>query len=111
MWYILGMAKLDRTQIEHVAKLAKLPISSNELSTFQGQLSEITEYVSKISNFQFPISNREATSSAYEIPISNFQTGREDKMDTKRCLTQEEATGNAKNKHNGLFMVDAIFKE
>mgnify|MGYP001575594361 CR=1 FL=1 len=100
------MGKLDRVEVEHVAGLAKIPLSSKELSTFQGQLGEITEYVGKIG--KIPITKHQIPN---ELKIQNtkLQTGREDKTGTERCLTQEEAVSNAKNKYNGLFAAEAVF--
>lgn len=97
------MAKLDRVQVEHVAKLAKLPISSKELSTFQEQLTKIVEYVGKIAELK-------TENSKLKTKTKNLKTSREDKVKGE-CLTQEEATGGAKNVHNGLFVVPAIFEE
>ena len=98
------MAKLGRVGVEHVARLAKLPISSKELSSFQEQLSEITEYVGRIAELKTKNLKRKTT-------IKNLKVSRKDERDAKECLTQEEAVSNTKNVHNGLFVVPAIFKE
>ncbi|MBI2007114.1 MAG: Asp-tRNA(Asn)/Glu-tRNA(Gln) amidotransferase subunit GatC [Candidatus Blackburnbacteria bacterium] len=100
------MAKngLTRKQVEHVAKLAKLSIPSNELSVFGGQLSEITEYVSKISNVKVQMPKK------VQISKPKTNASREDKTNAERCLTQEEAVSGAKNKQKGLFVVPAIFE-
>lgn len=101
------MAKLNRMQVEHVVKLARLQISSKELSTFQEQLSEITSYVGKIG--EIPITKHQI-SNKLQIINSKVKITRKDGARAE-CLTQEEATGNAKNVHNGLFVVPAIFEE
>lgn len=97
------MAKLDRKQVEHVAKLAKLSISSGELPKFGGQLGKIVEYVGKIAELKTQKSKVKTTT-------QNSKVSREDGA-KRECLAQEEATGNTKNKHNGLFVVPAIFEE
>ncbi|MFC1625633.1 Asp-tRNA(Asn)/Glu-tRNA(Gln) amidotransferase subunit GatC [Patescibacteria group bacterium] len=43
------MAKLNIKDVEHVAKLAKLSISSKEVSLYQTQLSSVIDYVKNLS--------------------------------------------------------------
>lgn len=100
--------KLGKSDIEHVARLARLPVSSKELSTFQEQLSEITSYVGKIG--EIPITKHQI-SNKLQIRNLKLQTVRKDEVDARRCLTQEEAVSNTKNVHNGMFVVPAIFEE
>ncbi len=40
--------KLTADQVKHVAKLANLPLFSDEEEKYSGQLSEILEYVDKL---------------------------------------------------------------
>ncbi len=40
--------KIDRQQVEKVAKLARLDLSDGELTEFTGQLSSILEYIEKL---------------------------------------------------------------
>jgi aspartyl-tRNA(Asn)/glutamyl-tRNA(Gln) amidotransferase subunit C len=42
--------KIDRNQIVHVAKLARLSLSGNEMEEFTNQLSGIIDYVEKINS-------------------------------------------------------------
>lgn len=44
--------KIDEAQVRHVAKLAKLSLSEEEVSRFAAQLSDITEYVEKINEME-----------------------------------------------------------
>lgn len=99
------MAKLDRMQVEHVAKLAKIPVSSGELSKFGGQLGKIVEYVGQISK------SKPQNPKQFQISKSKTKELRKDEIDGKQCLTQEEATTNAKNVHNGLFVAEAVFED
>lgn len=103
--------------MEHVAKLANLPLSTSETETFQGQLSEVVEYIGKISkikNQKLKISEREKTETETEKDKGEkhkIAVQREDAMRLDKCLTQEDALLGTKNKHNGLFLVPAIFEE
>lgn len=94
---------LTKQQVEHVAKLANLPLTSSEIETFQEQLSEVVEYVGKIQEVH----------SAQGIVHKGAEgkAGREDAARSDECLTQEEAVSGTENKHNGLFVVPAIFEE
>lgn len=101
--YILGMAKggLSRSQVEHVARLAALPLSSKEVTLYQAQLSQIVGYIGKISK-------AEGIEQKAEKRLANI--ARKDERDV-RTLSQKDATSGGKNVHNGLFVVPAIFEE
>lgn len=120
------VTKLGKLDIEHVARLAKLPVASNELPKFSGQLGKIVEYVGQVSkspslaersgagkilNPNQSLTRAKARNKQFQNPKSKTNAVRRDEVGGKEYLTQEEATGNAKNKHNGLFVVPAIFGE
>lgn len=92
--------KLTAKQVEHVAKLANLPITTEETSQFQKQLSETVEYVGEISKVKTQKSKLD-----HEEKVRT----REDKVNVEQCLTQEEATSGGKNVHNGLFVAQHVF--
>lgn len=97
------MARLARLDSMSSARLARLPVSSNELPKFSGQLGKIANYVGKISNVKSQMSKVKSTS-------QNAKVLREDQTKGE-CLTQKEAMRNAKNVHNGFFMTGAVFEE
>lgn len=43
------MAKLDISQIEHIAKLSRLELTKEEKELYSGQLSSVLEYVDQLS--------------------------------------------------------------
>lgn len=108
LWYILGMAKssLTKNQVEHTARLANLPLTTSEIETFQEQLSEVVEYIQKMPNIKYQISN---IRKRQEAGLKN--SAREDVTHADKCLTQEDALSGTEKKHNGLFVVPAIFEE
>jgi len=95
--------KLSEKEVEHVAGLANLKLSRQEISKFQKQLSEVLNYVEILKEVK-----------AKDVEPTSQVTGlenvfREDK--TEKCLTQEEALSGTKQKHKGRFKVKAIFEE
>ena len=95
--------KLTKDQVKHVAKLAKLTISDEEVDKLESQLSETLEYVDKLN--EIDTENVEPTQSV--TGLSNVM--RDD--ETGPSLSQKEALQNAKSTEKGFFKVKAIFKE
>lgn len=95
--------KLNRDQVKHVAKLANLPITSEEEEKYSEQLSNILDYFEQLNNVD--TSNVE--------PIFNISDQSnvmaEDEVSTN--LSQEEALLNAPQKRNGFFVTKGIFEE
>lgn len=92
-----------KIDIDHVAKLANLPLKPEEKEKFEKQLSKILFYVEKLN--EVDTKNVEAISQVTGLE----NVIREDK--TSPCLTQEEALSNSKSNHNGLFKMPAILEE
>lgn len=91
--------------VKHIAQLACLDLSDDEIRSLFPQFSSILNLVSKIK-----ILNTDNVTETSQV-TGQENVFREDTVDSKRILTQEEALFNAKNKHNGYFVVDAIFEE
>ena len=89
--------------LDHIAKLANIPISDKEKERFGKQLEDVLSYFSKLKEVDTekiqPIAN-----------VADLQNvTREDQP--APSLTQEEALSGASKKHDGFFEVDAIFEE
>lgn len=98
-----GQAKVGEIDIDYVAKLANLPLTPKERSTFSKQLQEVLGYISKL---------QEADTKNID-PIGHI-TGLANitKDDaTISSISQEEALANAPKTYNGFFEVEAIFEE
>ncbi len=92
-----------KIDISHIAKLANLPLSSNEKTKFEKQLDETVEYVEELNKVD-----------TKDIEPTSQVTGLENvtRDDTaKPSLSQDEALSNTKSKHNGFFKVNAIFND
>lgn len=96
--------KFSTEDVKHVAKLANLPLTDKEYQVFFPQLAAILGFVSKLQQIE--------TKNVVETSQVTGQTNvfREDEIEVTRQLSQEEALKNAKAKHNGFFIVSAIFK-
>lgn len=95
--------KLSKNQVKHVAKLANLPISDEELEKYSQQLSKILDYIDLLNKVD--TKNLE--------PLFNV-TGlenilREDEI--SEGLTQEEALQNASSSKDGYFTTKGVFEE
>lgn len=87
----------DRDQVLHVAKLARLELSDEEVSTMTSELSGILEHVERIS--ELDLSGVEPTS--HVVALENVL-----RADVPRSsLEPEEALANAPDPVNGAFRV------
>lgn len=94
--------KLTIDEVKHVAKLANLPLSDEEIILFIVQLSAILDFVSKLQK----IDTKNIKETSQITGLENVF--RADEIDTLRLLTQEDALANAKETHNGYFKVPKI---
>ncbi|MBI3954849.1 Asp-tRNA(Asn)/Glu-tRNA(Gln) amidotransferase subunit GatC [Candidatus Gottesmanbacteria bacterium] len=96
---------IHSSDIKHIAKLANLDLNDEQIKKITPQFSSVLDLVSQIQKL-----NTENVIETSQV-TGQENVFREDEVDTKRILTEEEALSNAKNKHNGYFIVDAIFEK
>jgi len=97
------MTLIMKINIKHIAKLANLTLTTDEETKFAKQLEATLETVNEL--------NKVGTD---DIEITSQVTGLENVMDqdvAQPSLSQKEALANAKNTHNGFFIVKAILEE
>ena len=87
-------------EVKHVAKLANLILSEEELATFPGQLDKIFGYAAKLD--ELDTEGVVPTTHAF----SNKNAFREDEM--KDSLTREEALLNGPEQNGEAFVVPKI---
>lgn len=92
-----------KININHLAKLANLPLSDEEKNKFEKQLKDTVEYVNQLE--EIDTKNIEPTSQVTGLE----NVTREDKAEPS--MSQEDALQNAKNKKNGMFVVPAILEQ
>ena len=98
------MAKLTKADVVHVAKLANLSLTEDEVEKFLKQLSSVVEYVSELESVD--TSNIEPTSQTSGL----LNVVREDEINVSNILSQNEALSGTDKDKNGLFEVEAILK-
>ncbi|MDO8497931.1 MAG: Asp-tRNA(Asn)/Glu-tRNA(Gln) amidotransferase subunit GatC [bacterium] len=93
---------ISKEEVLHLGKLANLPLSDEEISKYEKQLSETLSYVENLS--ELDTKDVKPTSQTTNLQDVFFKDGAEN----KRLLKTEEATKNSKKNKNGLFIVDRI---
>lgn len=87
--------KIDKELIEHVAGIARLKLTKEEIENFLPQLKEILDAFSKLDE----VDVKDVKPSFQPIELKNVM--REDKIE--KCLTQEEALSLTEHKKDGYF--------
>ena len=91
------MAEISRDEVLHVAQLARLDLTEDEVGKFQEQLSEIIGAVSKVSELDL----RDVPPTAHPLEIQNAWA-----EDVPRpCLPLDEVFANAPDRDDDLFRV------
>jgi aspartyl-tRNA(Asn)/glutamyl-tRNA(Gln) amidotransferase subunit C len=86
---------ITRDEVLHVARLARLELSEDEVARFQEQLSEILEAVSKVSELDLA----DVPPTSHPLELANAWA-----EDVPRpCLTLDEAFANAPDREGDLF--------
>lgn len=94
---------LSEAEVRHVARLARIALSDEEITLMQAQLSAILDYIAMLQ--EVDVSN---------VPPTAQVTGlttvwRPDVVG--EMLTQEQALANAPDQQDGMFRVRAVFDE
>jgi len=101
------MAKkiLSKEEILHLADLAKLKLTEEEIEKFRIQLSEIIGYIEQLNKVD--TKNVEPVSQLTDLT----NVSREDKSSDAQSLTQKQTLQNTKSTKDGYIRVEAIFSE
>ena len=95
----------DRIDIRHVAKLARLALTDDEIATFGPQLGSLMTHVDALA--QLDTANVPAT--AQVVPSRNVQ--RDDVLRPETMLSRAAALQNAPQAEGGFFRVPRILAE
>lgn len=96
------MAKNPKIDIDHVSKLASLPIPEDQKRIFSNQLTKILDYIEKIEK-----ADTKNIDPTFNV-TPNTNVTRKDSAGA--CLTQDEALQNSKNIKNGQFVTKGVFE-
>ena len=94
---------ISKDEVKHIADLARLELSEEEIEKFQKELSSILEYVSQLSK----VDTEKVEPTFQTTGLKNVF--REDKVEKERELSQEGALKNAPDKKEGYFKVKPVF--
>ena len=97
------MAAISRAEVAHLARLARLAVTEEELDRFAGQLDVILQAVARVGE----VVAVDIPPTSHSVPLTNVL--REDVV--VRCLTPEEALSGAPDVAEGRFRVPRILEE
>ncbi len=97
------VSQISREEVAHLARLARLALTDDELDSYAGQLDAILGHVSQIQAVD--VTGVEPTGN----PLKDVNVFRPDSVES--CLTQAEALAQAPNAVDGRFAVPRILGE
>lgn len=97
------MPNISRDEVAHLANLARLAVTEDELTTFVGQLDVILESVAAVGE----VAADDIPPTTHAVPLVNVF--REDIA--VPCLTQQQALSGAPAAEDGRFRVPRILGE
>ena len=97
------MATISREEVAHLARLARLAVTEEELDTFAGQLDVILQAVAQVGE----VAAADVAPTSHSVPLTNVY--RDDVV--APCLTQEQALDQAPAVEDGRFRVPQILGE
>ncbi len=96
-------SRLDEPTVRHVAHLARLAVTDEEVRRFSEQLSSILGYMEQLN----ALDTKDVPPMAHPLPVSNVF--REDTP--HQPWTQERALHNAPAQHDGFFKVPKVLDQ
>ncbi|HEX6236631.1 MAG TPA: Asp-tRNA(Asn)/Glu-tRNA(Gln) amidotransferase subunit GatC [Acidimicrobiales bacterium] len=97
------MAQITRDDVAHVARLARLELSDDELDTFTEQLAKVLDHARDVEALD--VADVPPTSHPY--PLANVLRNDE----TRPCLDREDVLAAAPDVEDGMFRVPPVLGE
>ena len=94
---------IERKDVEHVARLARLALTDAELEKMRDQLNGILAYIEKLNE----LDTSDVDPTAHAVPLVNVM--RDDEAGT--CLPRDEALANAPDRAGEFFRVPRIIED
>jgi aspartyl-tRNA(Asn)/glutamyl-tRNA(Gln) amidotransferase subunit C len=94
---------LTTKEVEHVARLARLRLASEEIETMRAQLSHILDYIDMLKEVDIT----DVPPTAQVTDLLNIVRADE----VRPSLPREDVLANAPDQQDGMFRVKAIFDE
>ena len=95
--------QLTTEEVRHVAELAKLALTEEEIVQYTQQLSAILDYAALL----LQVDTSAVPPTPHILPLTNIMRADE----PTPCLTNAEALANAPDSVDGFFRVRAVFEE
>jgi len=95
--------KLSRHEVEHIAELAKLDLTDEEVDRYQSQISTILGYVEML----MELDTQDVQPMAHVLPVSNVM--RDDQVHSS--FPREAIMSNAPAEADGCFCVPLVLEE
>ena len=96
--------QISQDDVRHIAKLANLKLTNEQIEKLTPQFTSVVDLVSKIQTL-----DTEGVEETSQV-TGQENVLRKDVVDKKRMLSQDEALTGAKKTHNGYFVVDRVFE-
>ncbi|MBC6448891.1 aspartyl/glutamyl-tRNA(Asn/Gln) amidotransferase subunit C [Actinokineospora alba] len=97
------MPSISRDEVAHLARLARLAVTEEELDLFAGQLDQIVQAVAKVGD----VADQDIPPTSHAVPLTNVF-----RADLVRPgLTQQQALAAAPAAEDGRFRVPRILGE
>ena len=94
---------IERKDVEHVARLARLALTDAEIERMREQLNGILAYIEKLNE----LDTRDVEPTSHAVPLVNVM--RDDEPGS--CLRRDEALANAPDRAGGFFRVPRIIED
>src|SRR3990170_1277198 len=94
---------IDRSAVDHIARLARLDLSEEERTRMQEELAHILAHAEKIQELDLD----DVPPTSHSVPLSNVM--RADQVSPS--LSQEDALANAPETQDGRFKVPRIIED
>lgn len=97
------MSAISRDEVAHLAELAHIEMTEDELQSLAGELGQIVQSVASVSE----VAGDDVPATSHPLPLRNVL--REDVV--VETLSAQEALSSAPDAEDGLFKVPAILDE
>jgi aspartyl-tRNA(Asn)/glutamyl-tRNA(Gln) amidotransferase subunit C len=94
---------LTRDEVLHVARLARVGLTEEDVTRFQQQLSQILDHFESLSR----IDTTDVPPTTHTLPLEGVMASDE----TRGSLSQEEVLANAPMEQDGYLRVRAVLEE
>ncbi len=94
--------KLTREQVAHIAELARLSLTDQEVALYQEQLSAVLEYAERLQ----ALDTEAIPPTATVLPVRNVMRADE----SRPAMAREDILANAPETQDGCFRVQAVLE-